>query len=208
MRSSRLRGNLDRTGRMSNNGRTGEGRTTKADLKCGQKKARVNPCRSRREEAMCPSQAHSAPAERPVPPRANIACQRPTVVAQPPSHQVAPPELARVLERPSSRPQPQRGDLFIAMRPPQAHSAPAERPVPPSEHPVASVGRGRPAPRPPGRSSGAWLALSARCYKQAAPPELGSRCLHGAINRSLLRSWRAFWSGLRPGPSPSGAPCL
>ena len=27
-------------------------------------------------------------------------------------------------------PQPQRGDLFIAMGPPQAHSAPAERPVP------------------------------------------------------------------------------
>ena len=79
---------------------------------------------------------------------------------------------------------------------------------PPSEHCMPVASRGRPAPRPPGRSSGAWLALSARCYKQAAPLELGSRCLHGAINRSLLRSWRAFWSSLRPGPSPSGATCL
>ena len=75
-------------------------------------------------------------------------------------------------------PQPQRGDLFIALCPPQAHSAPAERPVPPSEPLMPSAGRGRPATRPPGRSDGAWVAPAARFYKHSAPPEL-ARVLDG-----------------------------
>ena len=70
----------------------------------------------------------------------------------------APPELPRVLERPASRSQPQRGDLFIARCPPQGHSAPAERHGPPSEPLMPSAGRGRPGSGPPGRSdgSGTW----------------------------------------------------
>ena len=87
-----------------------------------------------------------------------------------------PPTALRVTPRrrlaaPAS-PQPQRGDLFIAMRPPQGHSAPAERHVPPSEPRMPSAGRCRPATRPPCRSDGAWVTPTGRFYKQGAPTEL------------------------------------
>ena len=71
---------------------------------------------------------------------------------------------------------------------------------PPSDHRMPAAGRGRLVPRPAGRSSGAWLAPAARCYKQVAPPELtrGLDGVPGVGGVGMKRCWLVPFHALRP----------